>query len=150
MPGSKTASKQTTSKKPSSKKPSSKKSTSKKPTSKVSKSKKEPKLKVFCGISQPIPKGHKLGSMKECLELKQIRYYGLKKIDNKLAESINIKKESKKDIMIKLAGLRGKLSKLKRDIDNSTNFEEKKKITEEFESVRKQILFLNDRMQKIK
>jgi hypothetical protein len=150
MSGSKIASKKSTSKKPTSKKPTSKKSTSKKSTSKVTKSKKEPILKVFCGISQPIPKGHKLGSMKECLELKQVRYYGLKKIDSKLAESINIKKESKKDIMIKMAGLRGKLSKLKRDIDSSKNFEEKKKITEEFESVRKQILFLNDKMEKIK
>jgi hypothetical protein len=139
MPGSKTASKKVSKKE-------SKKTTSKK----VSKPKKEPKLKVFCGISQPIPKGHKLGSMKECLELKQVRYYGLKKIDSKLADSINVKKESKSELMIKIAGLRGKLSKLKRDIDNSKNFEEKKKLTEEFETVRKQILSLNDKMQKIK
>ena len=143
MPGSKTASKKV-SKKESKKE--SKKTTSKK----VSKPKKEPKLKVFCGISQPIPKGHKLGSMKECLELKQVRYYGLKKIDSKLADSINVKKESKSELMIKIAGLRGKLSKVKRDIDNSKNFEEKKKLTEEFETVRKQILSLNDKMQKIK
>ena len=139
MPGSKTASKKVSKKE-------SKKTTSKK----VSKPKKEPKLKVFCGISQPIPKGHKLGSMKECLELKQVRYYGLKKIDSKLADSINVKKESKSELMIKIAGLRGKLSKVKRDIDNSKNFEEKKKLTEEFETVRKQILSLNDKMQKIK
>jgi hypothetical protein len=140
MPGSKTASKKV-----------SKKTTSKKTTSKkVLKPKKEPKLKVFCGISQPIPKGHKLGSMKECLELKQVRYYGLKKIDSKLADSINVKKESKSELMIKIAGLRGKLSKMKRDIDNSKNFEEKKRLTEEFETVRKQILSLNDKMQKIK
>lgn len=140
MPDSKTASKKV------SKKPASKKSASKK----VTKPKKEPKLKVFCGISQPIPKGHKLGSMKECLELKQVRYYGLKKIDSKLADSINVKKETKSELMIKIAGLRGKLSKLKRDIDNSKNFEEKKKLTEDFETVRKQILSLNDKMQKIK
>jgi len=143
MPSSKTS-------KPTSK-TASKKTISKKTTSKkVLKPKKEPKLKVFCGISQPIPKGHKLGSMKECLELKQVRYYGLKKIDSKLADSINVKKETKSELMIKIAGLRGKLSKLKRDIDNSKNFEEKKKLTEEFETVRKQILSLNDKMQKIK
>jgi predicted nucleic acid-binding Zn-ribbon protein len=126
------------------------KKNSKKTSKKVSKPKKEPKLKVFCGISQPIPKGHKLGSMKECLELKQVRYYGLKKIDSKLADSINEKKESKSDLMIKIAGLRGKLSKLKKDIDNSTKMEEKRKIAEEFEIVRKQILSLNDKMQKMK
>ena len=143
MSGSKIASKKT-SKKPSKK--ISKKTTSKK----VLKPKKEPKLKVFCGITQPIPKGYKLGSMKECLEKKQVRYYGLKKIDSKLADSINIKKESKNELMIKIAGLRGKLSKIKRDIDNSKNFEEKKKLTEEFETIRLQILSLNDKMQKMK
>ena len=128
----------------------SKKTSKKKVSKKVTKVKKEPKLTVFCGITQPVPKGHRLGSMKECLDLKQVRYYGLKKIDSKLADSINVKKESKSDLMIKIAGLRGKLSKLKRDIESSKNFEEKKKITEEFEKVRKEILSLNEKMQKIK
>lgn len=128
----------------------SKKTSKKTTTKKVSKPKKEPKLTVFCGISQPVPKGHRLGSMKECLDLKQVRYYGLKKIDNKLVDSINIKKESKSDLMIKMAGLRGKLTKLKRDIESSKNFEEKKKIMDEYEKVRKEILSLNEKMQKTK
>jgi hypothetical protein len=127
------------------------KSSSKKTSKKtVVKPKKEKKLTVFCGITHPVPKGHRIGSMKECLDLKQVRYYGLKKIDTKLAESVNVKKESKKDLMIKIAGLRGKLTKLKRDIDNSKNFEEKKKIMNDYENVRKEILSLNDKMQKMK
>ena len=121
------------------------KKTSKKPT----KPKREPKLKVFCGITQPIPKGYRLGSMKECLESKQVRYYGLKKIDNKLADSINNKKDSKKDIMLKVAGLRGKLSKLKKDIDASKNAEMKKKLIGDFEKVRKEIITLNDKLKKM-
>ncbi len=125
------------------------KKTSKK-TVTVSKPKKEPKLKVFCGISQPVPKGHRLGSMKECLDLKQVKYYGLKKIDNKLVDSINVKKESKNDLLIKIAGLSGKLTKLKRDIENSKNFEEKKKIMEESEKVKKEIVSLNEKIKKVK
>jgi len=42
-----------------------------------------------------------------------------------LFKDYNIKKESKIDLMI-----RGKLSKLKRDIDNSKTFEKKKKLIE--------------------
>ena len=127
------------------------KTASKKPASKkVAKPKKEPKKSVFCGISQPIPKTHRLGSMKECLDLKQVRYYGLKKIDSKLADSINIKKETKNELMIKMAGLRGKLTKLKRDNDNSKNFDEKTKIIAEYEKIRKEILSLNEKIQKMK
>ena len=97
MPGSKTASKKV----------------SKKTSKKTSKPKKQPKLKIFCGITQPIPKGYKLGSMKECLENKQVRYYGLKKIDNKLAESINDKKTYKIELITKISILRAKIDILK-------------------------------------
>jgi hypothetical protein len=124
------------------------KTTSKKNSKTPTKVKKEPKLKVFCGITQPIPKGYRLGSMTECLEKKQIRYYGLKKIDNKLADSLN-KKDSKKDIMLKVAGLRGKLSKLKKDIDASKNIESKKKMMADFDIVRKEIITLNEKYKKL-
>jgi hypothetical protein len=139
MPNSKTASKKV-----------SKKTSKKTATKKVSKPKKEPKLTVFCGITQPVPKGHRLGSMKECLDSKQVRYYGLKKIDNKLLDTINVKKETKSELMIKIAGLMGKLTKLKRDLEASKKTEEKKKIIEEHEKVRKEVLFLNDKMKKLK
>ena len=39
--------------------------------------------KIYCGIGK-VPKGSKRGSMKECVESGQIRYYGIKKIDPKL------------------------------------------------------------------
>ena len=40
---------------------------------------------IYCGVSK-IPKGQKRGSMKECAEKGQIRYYGIKKIDKKTME----------------------------------------------------------------
>jgi hypothetical protein len=138
MPISKTTTKKT-----------SKKTVSKK-TSKKATSKKEPKLKVFCGITQPIPKGYKLGSMKECLEHKQVRYYGLKKIDSKLVESMNDNKATKLEIISKMASLRGKIDRLKKEIDASKNANEKKKMIDDFQTARKEILLLNEKLQKIK
>ena len=130
------------------------KKTSKKTSKKVSKksnvSKKEKKLKVFCGITQPIPKGYKLGSMKDCLDMKQVRYYGLKKIDSKLIESVNEKKDSKKDLNDKIAALKGKIHKLKKDIDSSKNTTEKKKLIESFSITRKELIELDQKLKKIK
>lgn len=125
------------------------KKTSKK-TSKTTKSKKEPKLKIFCGITQPIPKGYKLGSMKECLEQKQVRYYGLKKIDNKLVESMNNNKSTKLELISKMSSLRGKIDRLKKEIDASKNTNEKKKLIDDFQTARKEILMLNEKLQKLK
>ena len=65
---------------------------------------------IYCGVDNP-PKGSKRGSMKECAEKGQIRYYGLKKIDSRILEYTKNKtknKHSKEDLMIKLASLRGK------------------------------------------
>jgi hypothetical protein len=122
----------------------------KKTTSKKTPSKKTPsKKKIFCGITRPIPKTHRLGSMKECLDLKQVRYYGLKKIDDKLAESVNVKKETKSELMIQIAGLRGKLSKIKRDIERSDNVTEKRKMFIEFEAIEKDVIFLYKKYQKL-
>lgn len=41
---------------------------------------------IYCGIGK-VPKNSRLGSMKECAENGQIRYYGLKKIDTKIIEA---------------------------------------------------------------
>ena len=40
---------------------------------------------IFCGIGK-VPAKSRLGSMKECAEKKQIRYYGVKKVDPKILE----------------------------------------------------------------
>lgn len=125
----------------------SKKATSKKANSKKASSK---KLKVFCGITDPIPKGYRLGSMKECLEKNQVRYYGLKKIDNKLIEASNKKPETEAELQVKAAGFRGKLTKLKRDLDKTDDDAEKKRIKEEYEVIRKQLVAVGEKITKIK
>ncbi len=108
------------------------------------------KLKIFCGITQQIPKGYRLGSMKECLEKNQVRYYGLHKIDSKLVKSFIDNKTPKLELISKMCSLRGKIDRLKKEIDSSKNVNDKKKLIEEFQSARDEILLLNEKLQKIK
>ena len=51
--------------------------------------------KIYCKIG-PVPKNHRLGSMQECLDMNQVRLYGIKKIDPKILEAhLKDKKMSK-------------------------------------------------------
>jgi hypothetical protein len=55
---------------------------------------------IFCGIG-PVPKNKRRGTAKQCLDAKQVRYYGKHKIDPKLLEKvvvhvINFEKEKAK------------------------------------------------------
>lgn len=88
--------------------------------------------KVYCGIGE-IPKNKKRGSMKECAETNQIRYWGEKKVDKKLISHVQDKKNNKLEALekqsdklkIKLVGLRGKSKRISRDLEGETD---KKKI----------------------
>ena len=48
---------------------------------------------IFCGVGD-VPKKKKRGSMKECAEKGQVRYYGLKKVDSKLIERVLAEKKT--------------------------------------------------------
>lgn len=113
------------------------KKTTKKTTKKATKTKVNTKrkksskpLKPYCGIAAEIPKTHRMGTMKECLELGQVRQYGLKKIDTRLAESVN-KKYSINELMTKLTVLKVKIMKAKQNVKNIQKEDEKKKIMTE-------------------
>ena len=62
---------------------------------------------IFCGIGN-VPKNKKRGTMRECAEKGQIRYYGIKKIDSK---TLSMSKDKKKDDNV-LPETREKLIKL--------------------------------------
>lgn len=50
---------------------------------------------IYCSVGN-VPKNKRRGNMKECVENKQIRFYGIKKIDAKLlSKIIKDKKQSK-------------------------------------------------------
>ncbi len=127
------------------------KKTSKKTSKKVSKtakSKKEPKLKIFCGISQPIPKGHRLGSMKECLEMKQVRYYGLKKMDSKLIESVIGSKNNTEELRARYSTLRVNFNKLKKEFQKTKNADTKKELLKKLEEMTKEIKSIETKLNK--
>jgi len=87
--------------------------------------------KAYCGIGT-MTKQHRRGSMKECAEQGQIRFYGLKKIDSKLVESV--KKGSKKttgpSLMSQLGTIRGKILKFKKDYKYEKDKAKKEEIKE--------------------
>jgi len=78
---------------------------------------------IYCG-ARDVPKGKKIGSMKQCVEKGQISYYGVKKVDSKLLEKHMGSKKEKKDamkVLMKLAEQKGtlsaKLNKMKKAIE---------------------------------
>lgn len=114
------------------------------------------KKKPYCSIGE-VPKGQKRGSMKECADMKQIRYYGVKKIDSRTLEySTNgHKKISKKltgkrtttdaQISKELAHARGKWAEFKRrirDMDTSSLTENQKKKLRMEQTVLKNLLIV--------
>ena len=103
----------------------------------------------FFGIP-PVPKGKHQASMMEAAKAKQIKYWGVKKVDSKVIESMDEKpKEKKSDLQIKMAGLRGKLSRLRREIDASKTSDEKQAKTQEFMTVRDEIVSISDKLSKM-
>lgn len=103
---------------------------------------------AFCGIGN-IPKGKKRGSMKECVEANQIRYYGLKKVDQKLIDSINSKKKIDnagtksattqfRKLTVELLGLRGKVKNVKGKMQAAKDKKTKDECLKELDQIEKQ------------
>ncbi len=92
--------------------------------------------KVYCSIGN-VPKNKKRGSMKECIEKKQIRYYGIKKVDSKLVASVLKSKKNQNNIekiKLKEITLSARLKKIKTEYDKenkrSKSQKNEKKINE--------------------
>lgn len=69
----------------------------------------------YCGIGD-VPKGYKRGTMRECAEKKQIRYYGIKKIDSKtldLTKNNKVLPETWEKLMKERATLVGLVNRTK-------------------------------------
>lgn len=89
--------------------------------------------KTYCSIGK-VPKGQKLGSMKECLDKNQVRYWGVKKIDPKLLELGKKKKdsiESLEKLYIKLVTLRGRIKGINKKLADEKDKKEKDKLNKE-------------------
>jgi hypothetical protein len=116
--------------------------------------------KAFCGIGQ-VPKNKIRGSMKDCAELGQIRYYGLKKVDTKLINNSLKNKNSKKGskdylsnklakLYIEMAGLKGTLKRLNRVLDIEKDKAVKEKAKNDIEKTEKKLKKVLDEISSIK
>lgn len=102
------------------------------------------KKNIYCGVGK-VPKGSKLGSMKECAEAKQIRRYGVEKIDDRILKiALNPKKRKLSasaqynNVVLEVSKYKGRRSKLENLIKShkmSKDPEGKKKAQKELAEV---------------
>ena len=122
-----------------------------KKNNKSTKEKKPKKEKVYCGVENPIPKGYRLGSMKECVDLNKVTYYGIKKIDPLI---LNYRKNDntldENALQLKKVGLVGKLNKLKKDISRCNDEIEKKNLIKQYDLLAKEINSIEEKVKKMK
>ena len=111
--------------------------------------KKSSKKDFYCTV-EPRKKNQRKGTMLECIEAKQVRLYGLYKIDPKLLKKYQDNKKEKKDdlpsLREKRGALMGEFNRHKKDIAKDISDADKKKIRAkmdkikiDFESVQKKI-----------
>ena len=93
-----------------------------------------PEEKIYCGCGK-IPKGYKKGSMSECVEMGQVRLYGLYKINPKLLEKTKPKEKlvTVKELTSLIAKLRGVKLKLERELKGEKDASKKKLIEKKIE-----------------
>ena len=104
---------------------------------------------IYCGVDK-LKSTQRLGTAKECAELKQIRYYGLKKIDKKIVEENKGMPVQSEARLLKLSkkrgGLRGKIMKIKDEIADYKDEEDYRKN----KSFQKAVAKLEEEMKELK
>lgn len=104
--------------------------------------------KPYCGIGK-VPKGKKKGNMKDCVKAKQIRKFGLNKIDSSIIRKKKGEKLTKGQLMISIAGKTGKKDRLIRLIKLEKNEKKKDKLKAEAKAVLREIKQLKDDVRKM-
>lgn len=96
---------------------------------------------IYCGVGA-VPKKSKLGSMKQCAEKKQIRYWGVKKIDTKMLALAQGKSKTAKDkktrekVMVEVSAYRGKIRNLTKKLDGAKDAKEKSKLEKDLDDAK--------------
>ena len=85
------------------------------------------KSKIYCGIGD-VPKGMKKGTMKECMEMGQVRLYGLYKIDSKMISkkskvSAKEKKMTKNEVKAIVFKFKGRITRIEEELKEATGKE---------------------------
>jgi hypothetical protein len=83
--------------------------------------------KINCGIGE-LKKGERRGTMKECAEKGQVRYYGLKKIDSRIlkaSKKVNKGMRSRNQLLKKIMSLKARILAYKKKIKEEDNINKK-------------------------
>ena len=103
-------------------------------------------LKPYCGCDD-IPKNKRHGSMEECLKMKKVGLYGIKKIDSRLLNGYKTEVNNKENLRqenFALMSLLGRVNKIKKDFPYLKTDEEKLKMKKEYKTLRnKKVDILN-------
>lgn len=92
-----------------------------------------PKTEIVCSVKDITKKNQRRGSMMECAEKKQIKYYGIKKVDKVIIDMLNEKKGSKKTYTLEEAvgkanGLKTRAKRILKDIETAKRKKDDKKL----------------------
>ena len=110
-----------------------------------------PKKEIYCGIKK-CPKNKRVGTMKECAEAKQVRRYGVYKIDTRVLQASNESKNieaDRKAILTNIMSLRGKISNITKNIVYEKDPKKKKLLNDQLKEHKIQLQKLNQEFQKI-
>lgn len=106
---------------------------------------------IHCGVAK-VPKGKKLGSMMECAEKSQVRYYGLKKIDPKIIEAVKKRKSkpnTREQLLLKHVEVNGKKKKLAATVEKEKDKVKKAKFEKELKKATEQLKLINESLRAI-
>jgi hypothetical protein len=107
--------------------------------------------KIYCGTNKPT-KNQRIGSLKECAEKKQIRYYGLKKIDKKTVDNAlrkDVIPETREQLLLRLTSLRGLIRRVKGRYETTKDITSKNQYHDEWKKAEKDLLAIMKKFKSI-
>jgi hypothetical protein len=107
---------------------------------------------IYCGAKK-VPKNKHLGSMKECVGLGKITYWGIHKIDSKTLTTIGLdakKSKSASKVLIKSMGVKGKIRKIKKDMPYVKDAAKKKEMEKKLKELGAEFNVMAEEYRRIK
>lgn len=119
----------------------------------IKKQKKDTKKenKIYCGWNENIPKGQRRGTMKECLDSKQVRFWGINKIDRNLlktASQPDLDKQIEK-VRLQASAIQGKANNIMKKYKRERDDNEKEKLKQEYNKYVAEYNQLNNKMKNL-
>lgn len=104
--------------------------------------------KVYCGMD-PLKEGQKRGTLEECTKMKQVRYYGVKKIDPDKVKQFRVPKEKRELLLTKIGKVTGKLNRLKKNAPFEKDPVKKEKMKEDYRILVQEFNKLNEKLKEL-